>query len=96
MRKADIIRQVVQTTGIETKDVEIVVEATISAIKRNVQEGRRVDLRGFGAFFPKVYRAKKARRPLNGCGLKRSEVIHVPDRVKPAFKPSKKYFQCTT
>lgn len=95
MRKADIIREVVLLTGIETADVAAVVEATIAAIKKNVKTGKRIEIRGFGCFFPKVHKAKKGRRPLNGSGLKHSEVIHVPESVKPAFKPSKKYFQCT-
>lgn len=96
MRKADIIREVVNATGIETRDVEIIVEATLLTIKKNVKTGKRIDIRGFGCFYPKLHKAKKGRRPLNGCGLKHSEVIHVPERVKPAFKPSKKHFQCTT
>lgn len=96
MRKADIVREVVKGTGIETRDVEIILEAVLLTIKRNVQTGKRIDIRGFGCFFPKLHKPKTARRPLNGCGMKHSEVIHVPERIKPTFKPSKKYFQCTT
>lgn len=95
MRKADLIKEVVLITGIETADITAVVEATLHAIKVNVKKGKRIDIRGFGCFYPKLHKAKKGRRPLNGCGLRKSEVIHVPERIKPAFKPSKKYFQCT-
>lgn len=93
MQKADIIRQIVYQTGIETRDVELVVEAAIQAIRNNVSDGKRVDFRGFGSFFPKVQKARKARRPVNGAGLSHSELLIVPERKKPAFKPSKKYFK---
>jgi DNA-binding protein HU-beta len=93
MQKAEIIRQVVERTGIETRDCEAVVEATIKAIRESVCAGNRVDFRGFGSFYPKVHKARKARRPLNGTGLSHSEMLVLPERRKPAFKPSKKYFK---
>jgi nucleoid DNA-binding protein len=93
MQKAEIIRQVVKETGIETRDVELIVEATIKAIRTNVIQGKKVDFRGFGSFFPKVFKARTARRPLNGSGLAHSEEIEVPERKKAAFRPSKQYFK---
>lgn len=95
MRKADIIREVVESTGVETRDVELIVEATLRAIKRNVKAGKRIEIRGFGSFYPKYLAPKKARRPLNGSGLRHSEVIDIPARVKATFKPSKKHFSVT-
>lgn len=93
MQKAEIIRQVVNQTGIETRDVELVFEATIKAIRASVSEGNRVDIRGFGSFFPKVQKARKARRPINGGGMTHSELLMLPERLKPAFRPSKHYFK---
>ncbi len=95
MQKNEIIRQVVKQTGIETRDVELIVEATIKAIRDNVIAGNRVDFRGFGSFYPKVQKARKARRPVNGSGsgLRISELLILPETVKPVFKPSKQYFK---
>lgn len=95
MTKAQIIKEVVKATGIDTRDVELIVEATLMGIKKNVKAGKRVDFRGFGCFFPKYHKEKKGRRPIAGHGLQRSEVINVPARIKPVFKPSKKHFACS-
>lgn len=92
MQKADIVRQVVVATGIEFKDVEAIVEATLITIKKNVKAGHRIDFRGFGAFYPKVTAEKKGRRPVNGPGLEQSEEVKIPRTVKPVFKASRKYF----
>jgi integration host factor subunit beta len=95
MTKAEIVRAVVLATGIETRDVESIVEATLKTIKDNVKKGKRVDFRGFGCFYPKKHKAKTARRPINGAKLRNSEMMIIPETIKPAFKPSKKYFACT-
>jgi DNA-binding protein HU-beta len=95
MRKADIIKQIVKDTNVKPEDVELIVESFLKLVKKNVKEGHRVDFREFGCFYPRKYAAKKGRRPLNGCKLRKSEVMIIPETVKPVFKPSKKYFACT-
>lgn len=93
MRKSDVISEVVKRTGIERNDVELILEASLSVIKKSVSKGVRVDFRGFGAFYAKKLGPKKARRPTAGNSLATSEVIDLPERLSPAFRPSKQYFK---
>lgn len=91
-----IIREVSKGTRIDPGDVELIIKATLEAIKRNVKAGHRIEIRGFGSFYPKHLAPRRARRPINGAGLRNSEVMEIPARTQAAFKPSKKYFSCTT
>lgn len=87
MRKADIVKRIVYQTGIESADVELIVDALLKNIKTEVINGRRVDFRGFGAFIPKLRKKKKGRDILRG------KVIDIPARTIASFKPSQKYFK---
>jgi nucleoid DNA-binding protein len=87
MRKADIIKRIVHQTGIESADVELIVDALLKNIKTEVSNGRRVDFRGFGAFLPKL------RKPKKGRDICRNKMIEIPARIIASFKPSQKYFK---
>lgn len=86
MRKCEVVRSIVHQTGIETRDVELIVEAFIKTVKKEVGNGKRIELRGFGVFQPKVRKAK------TGRDIARNIPVHVPTRIEPSFKPSKNYF----
>lgn len=61
MTKADIIEEIVTSTGITKKDVSATVEAFMEAIKNSLLEKKEnVYLRGFGSFVVK-HRAKRRR-----------------------------------
>jgi DNA-binding protein HU-beta len=86
MRKCEVVRSIVNQTGIETSDVKLIVEAFLKTVKKEVGNGKRIELRGFGVFQPKVRKAK------TGRDIARNIPIEVPQRVEPSFKPSKQYF----
>jgi len=90
MRKCEVVRSIVRQTGVETRDVELIVEAFISTVKKEVGNGKRIEIRGFGVFQPKKRKAKAGR------DIARNIPVHVPERVEPSFKPSKQYFTVKT
>lgn len=87
MRKCDIVQKIVGQTGIETTDVNLVIDAFIYQIKKNVGEGNRIDFRGFGVFQPRKRKAKKCHN------FKTGNAIDLPARSVPHFKPSSRYFK---
>ena len=65
--------------GISKKVIDVIVYSLINAIRTN----DRIEIRGFGSFFPKTYKAYQGRNPKSG------EAITVPEKVLPIFRPSK-------
>lgn len=87
MRKIEVIRSIVSKTGIETRDVEIVIDAFIATIKKEVGDGKRIDFRGFGSFRPRIRKRKVAH------DFQTNKAIQIPQKAVPHFKPSTKYFK---
>ncbi len=65
------------------KEVERVVTAFFDAITDQLQQGGRVELRGFGAFSSRGRDARKGRNPRTG------EAVDVSAKRVPYFKPGK-------
>ena len=85
MTKADIVNDISDKTGIEKIDVQTTVEAFMSAIKKSLESGENVYLRGFGSFVVKK-RAKKT-----GRNILKNTTIEIPAHTIPAFKPAKSF-----
>jgi DNA-binding protein HU-beta len=85
MTKAEIIKEIVNKTGIEKVAVEATVEAIMETIKTSMTKGENVYLRGFGTFLLKK-RAEKL-----GRNISKNTSVTIPSHVVPAFKPSKKF-----
>lgn len=84
MTKADIVNKIADTTGIQKKDVAIVVESFMETIKNSLLDNKEnVYLRGFGSFIIKHRAAKTARNILQ----KTTMIIEAHDL--PSFKPAK-------
>ena len=65
MTKADIINGITESTGIAKKDVAVVVESFMEAIKSSLLDNKEnVYLRGFGSFIVK-HRAEKTARNIS-------------------------------
>lgn len=65
------------------KDIEKAVDVIIGALANTLVEGRRVEFRGFGVFFCRHRKAQVARN------LRTKELVNVPSRRLPVFRPSK-------
>ncbi|UCC78760.1 MAG: integration host factor subunit beta [Candidatus Zixiibacteriota bacterium] len=85
MTKADLVEQVAEKTGLTRTDVAATVDAFLDAVKRTLENGSNIEIRGFGTFKIKPRKARKARNPRTG------DVVPVPDRKIPVFKPSNEF-----
>lgn len=85
MTKADLVERVSEKTGLTRTDVAVAIDSLLEAIKKALEEGNNIEIRGFGTFKVKPRKARKARNPRTG------EVVPVPDRNIPVFKPSNEF-----
>lgn len=85
MTKADLVEQVAEKTGLTRTDVAATVDSFLDAVKRTLENGSNIEIRGFGTFKIKPRKARKARNPRTG------EVVPVPNRKIPVFKPSNEF-----
>jgi DNA-binding protein HU len=86
MTKADIISEITEQTGLQKKEVAVVVESFMNTVKSNMLDKKEnVYLRGFGSFIIKHRAAKTAR----DIGKKTSITIKAHDI--PSFKPAKAF-----
>ena len=84
MIKSDLIKKLAEENPhLYYRDVEKIVGTIFDEITIALENGNRVELRGFGAFATKDRKARRARNP------KTNEEIFVPAHKKTRFKPGK-------
>ena len=83
MRKADLVANISDKTGIAKVDVLVSLESFFKEVKGSLADGENVYIRGFGSFVVKK-RAKKI-----GRHIKENKAIEIPEHFIPAFKPAK-------
>jgi integration host factor subunit beta len=82
--KADIVDAVYDKTGMNRKEIRMVVDRFIDEIKTALLERHAIELRGFGTFEVKVRKARpKARNPRTG------EIISIRPRGSVNFRPGR-------
>lgn len=85
MTKAELAKEIASKTGLENKDVLVIVESLMETIKTSMSEGEEVFLRGFGSFIIK-HRADKTAR-----NISKNTTVIIPAHDIPAFKPAKEF-----
>lgn len=84
MIKSELIQLVAShNPRLYLRDVEAIVNSILDEITNALAEGRRVELRGFGAFFVKERAQRFARNPRTG------DKVDVPAKRIPAFRAGK-------
>lgn len=84
MTKADIINEIAESTGLQRKDVSVVIESFMETVKTSLLEKKEsVYLRGFGSFNIKHRAAKTARNIL------KQTTMRIEAHDLPSFKPAK-------
>ncbi len=83
MNKKELVDVVAKKTGAKKKDVKMIVDATIEAIKEAMGKGEKVQLVGFGSFEVREAAARK------GVNPRTKQPIEIPARKVPKFKPGK-------
>jgi DNA-binding protein HU-beta len=81
MRKADLVNQISEKTGIPKVDVLVTLETMFKEIKESLSKGENIYIRGFGSFITKKRAAK----------IGRNIAVHIPEHFIPAFKPAKEF-----
>ena len=87
MRKADLISEIADKTGIPKVDVMVTLETMFKEIKRSLISGENIYIRGFGSFITKKRAAKIGRN------IKKNIAVEIPEHYIPAFKPAKEFVQ---
>ncbi|UAY51769.1 HU family DNA-binding protein [Ferruginibacter albus] len=85
MRKADLITQISDKTGIPKVDVMVALETMFKEIKQSLISGENIYIRGFGSFITKKRAAKIGRN------IKKNIAVEIPEHYIPAFKPAKEF-----
>jgi DNA-binding protein HU-beta len=79
----DIVNEVVNRTGVPRSKAEMAVETVFEAMKRALERGQRIELRGFGIFNVRPRKTGIGRNPRTGA-----EVAIQPGKAV-RFKPGK-------
>ena len=85
MRKADLVNQIADKTGIPKVDVLVTLETMFKEVKDTLSGGENIYIRGFGSFITKKRAAKIGRN------IKKNTAVHIPEHYIPAFKPAKEF-----
>jgi len=83
LTKADLVEEVVKATELARKDSEVIVETIFEGIIGALQNGDKIEIRGFGSFRTRKRRGRIGRNPKTGAK------VEVPPKRIPFFKPSK-------
>lgn len=84
MTKSELIERLAQTqTHMSHKDVELAVKLLLEQVSGTLEEGERVEIRGFGSFSVHSRPARMGRNPKTG------EAVRIPRKYVPHFKPGK-------
>jgi len=82
--KRDLARVVAESTGTQRNMAHAMVDSLFTAMREQLIEGNRIEVRGFGVLDTKATKPKPAaRNPRTG------EVMYVPARRKTHFRPGR-------
>jgi len=79
--KKDLTDIIAEKTGLTKKQTAQYIEAFIETVGEELAAGEKVLLSGFGTFLARESGAREGRNPRTG------EIISIPAKTVPAFKP---------
>jgi integration host factor subunit beta len=83
MTKADLVEKVAKEAEMTKKDAEQLVEIVFDSIIGSLNEGEKIELRGFGSFRVRERNARKGRNPKTGAA------VSIPAKRVAYFKSGK-------
>lgn len=83
MTKADLVETVAKEAEMTKKDAEKLVEIIFDTIIKTLNNGEKIELRGFGSFRLRERNARQGRNPKTG------ETVDIPAKRVAYFKPGK-------
>jgi nucleoid DNA-binding protein len=85
MTKRDLVVRIATESGLNQRDVSLIVQRTLEHIVNELAAGRGVELRNFGVFTLRQRKERIGRNPK----AKDKAPIAIPERVVVKFKPGK-------
>jgi integration host factor subunit beta len=82
MTRADLIERISEKGHMIRSQAALVVDTVFNCMEQSIGRGERIELRGFGTFQVRSYRAFKGRNPRNG------QIVEVKPKRLPHFKAS--------
>ena len=83
MNKSELIEKLALKTELSPTHAKEATEIFFSQIKQALNNGDKVEIRGFGTFYLKRYNGYKGRNPKTG------EIVSVPPKKLPIFRTGK-------
>ena len=83
MTKAELVEDVARVAELTKKDAERLVEIVFESIIETLNQGEKIELRGFGSFRVRERGARRGRNPKTG------DPVSIPAKRVPYFKPGK-------
>ena len=82
--KSDLISNLSKNNGhLPNKDVKMAINYLIKMMTKTLSTGERIEVRGFGSF------SMHYRSPRAGRNPKSGEIVNLPGKYLPRFKPGK-------
>jgi integration host factor subunit beta len=83
MTKADIVKVLAEQVGLTRREAAATLGVVLDGIVAALNDGDKVELRGFGSFRTRRRQPRQGRNPRTGTK------VAVPAKVVPYFKPGK-------
>lgn len=83
MNKSELVEALANNRDLTYKKSEEIVNIIFDTMSETLSRGDRIEIRGFGSFIVKDYKAYMGRNPKTG------EIIHVKPKKLPFFKVGK-------
>ena len=84
LTKIDLVESVYLNTKIEKQQVQVVVDSLLEQLKSSLEDGKTIELRGFGTFEKRLRKGRaKARNPKTG------EIVSVEPHYVAVFRPGR-------
>ncbi|MCX6566295.1 MAG: HU family DNA-binding protein [Candidatus Aminicenantes bacterium] len=85
MGKKDILARMSRDGGITLSQAQKAFSSLLQGMKESLNQGKKINLAGFGSFEVKVREARKGRNPKTGT------TIQIPKKKRIKFNPSRSF-----
>ncbi|MGA7742861.1 MAG: HU family DNA-binding protein [Polyangia bacterium] len=83
MTRTDLIERISEKGQMKRDRAELLLDAVFDCLKQSMRRGERIELRGFGTFQVRSYKAYTGRNPRTG------QIVEVKPKRLPHFKVSR-------
>ena len=81
MNRKTLVKNVARQSNVDKETVDLILDVAFGEIKKNLENKIQVHIDGFGRFFVKFFKARKAYDIYNKKG------VWIEDRYIPTFRP---------